>query len=88
MVADVPIQTLCLPKINRKDIIEEWVLACLRILGIDFTEIKGIGITRTRDLASRLDNSSLCKLKYSCSEGILIPCGMPDEFPKCTFIEC
>ncbi len=55
MVADVPIQTLCLPKTIEKILLNNGFLRVYELLGIDFTEIKGIGITRARDLASRLE---------------------------------
>lgn len=55
MAGDAPIETLCLPKV-----IENALLAhgCLRIYDLfdcNFTEIKGLGISRIRDLTSCLD---------------------------------
>ena len=55
MAGDAPIETLCLPKV-----IENALLAhgCFRIYDLfdcDFTEVKGLGISRIRDLTSCLD---------------------------------
>lgn len=55
MAADAPIGILCLPKS-----IENILLAngCLRVYDLfdrDFTEIKGFGEARSRDLTARLD---------------------------------
>lgn len=55
LAADAPIEILCLPKT-----IETLLIAanCLRVYDLinrDLTEIKGLGETRIRDLASRLD---------------------------------
>ena len=54
MVADVPIQTLCLPKTIETILLREGILAGLRIRS--GREIKGIGVTE--GLTARLDQSS------------------------------
>ena len=55
MASDAPIGILCLPTV-----IENALLAhgCLRIYDLfdcDFTEVKGLGVRRIRDLTARLD---------------------------------
>lgn len=55
MVADVPIQTLCLPKTIETLLLKQGFLRVYELIGTDLTKIKGIGVTRARDLTTRLD---------------------------------
>lgn len=55
MGADVPIGVLCLPKTTEKVLVKQGFLRVYDLLDVDFTEIKGIGDSRRRDLASSLN---------------------------------
>lgn len=55
MASDAPIEILCLPPIIEKALLTH---GCLRIYDLfdrDFTEVKGLGIARIRDLTTCLD---------------------------------
>lgn len=55
MSADVPIEVLCLPKVIENILINEGWLRVYDLFNRDFTKIKGFGVTRIRDLTTRLD---------------------------------
>ena len=55
MAADGPIEVMCLPRQIEKILIENGFLRIYDLFNRDFTEIKGLGIIRIRDLTSRLD---------------------------------
>jgi hypothetical protein len=55
MVADVPIETLCLPKTVQTILLKNGFRRVFELIDLDLTEIKGIGVLRARDLASRLN---------------------------------
>lgn len=55
MATDAPIQILCLPKPIENALLSNGLLRIYDILDMDFTKVKGLGIRRIRDLASRLD---------------------------------
>ena len=55
MVADVPIQTLCLPKTIETILLRQGFLRVYELIGTDLAKIKGIGVIRARDLTARLD---------------------------------
>lgn len=57
LACDAPIETLCLPKSMETILITQGFLRIYDLLdgNMDFTKIKGFGIIRSRDLASRLD---------------------------------
>ncbi len=55
MGADVPIGVLCLPKTTEKVLVKQGFLRVYDLLDVDFTEIKWIGDSRRRDLASSLN---------------------------------
>jgi hypothetical protein len=54
-LGDAPIETLCLPKATEKLLINEGCLRVYDLFDRDFTKIKGFGVTRIRDLTSRLN---------------------------------
>ncbi len=53
--ADAPIEILCLPKGLENILISNDFLRVYDLFNLDFTKIKGIGIYRSRYLATRLD---------------------------------
>lgn len=53
--ANVPIGVLCLPKAIEKVLARNNILRVYDLIGLDLTEIKGLGPARTSLLASRLD---------------------------------
>lgn len=55
MAADAPIGILCLPKIIENALLDHGLLRIYDLFDCDFTKIKGLGISRVRDLTSRLD---------------------------------
>lgn len=55
MSADMPIGVLCLPSTTEKILIKQGFLRVYDLLNVDFTEIKGIGSVRRRDLTASLD---------------------------------
>lgn len=53
--ADVPIQTLCLPKRLEKILRTHGLIRVYDLIGFDFGKIKGLGDKGIRVLTSRLD---------------------------------
>jgi hypothetical protein len=51
--ADAPIEVLCLPKTIEKILLDAGCLRVYDLFDMDFTEIKGLGPVRIRDLTSR-----------------------------------
>ena len=61
MSADAPIETLCLPKTIQTILQRNGFLRIYDIMDCDFTEIKGLGEVRIRDLTTRLNEFlSIC----------------------------
>lgn len=61
MAADAPLGILCLPKVIEKALLDHGCLRVYDLFNLDFTEVKGLGETRIRDLTSRLDQFiSMC----------------------------
>jgi len=55
MMGDAPLGVLCLDKAVETCLINHGCLRVYDIFNMDFTEVKGLGVTRIRDLTSRLD---------------------------------
>lgn len=55
MEADVPIQCLCLPKIIENKLIGAGCLRVYDVFDLDFSKIKGLGISRQAIISSSLD---------------------------------
>ena len=55
MAADAPISILCLPTAIENALLAHGCLRIYDLFNIDFTEIKGLGVTRIRDLTACLD---------------------------------
>ena len=55
MAADAPIEVLCLPKAIEHVLIAHGCLRVYDLLDMDFTEVKGLGKARSRDLTSCLN---------------------------------
>ena len=55
MGADAPISILCLPKTIENILATNGCLRVYDLFDRDFTEIKGLGESRIRDLTARLD---------------------------------
>lgn len=55
MAADAPLGVLCLPKVIETALLGHGCLRIYDLFNLDFTEVKGLGVTRIRDLTSRLD---------------------------------
>ena len=55
MAADAPIGILCLPKATEKSLINHGCLRVYDLFNCDFTEIKGLGVTRIKRLTACLD---------------------------------
>lgn len=55
MYGDAPIEVLCLPKVIETVLINNGCLRVYDLFNRDLAEIKGIGNTRVRQLAARLD---------------------------------
>ena len=55
MLADAPIQVLNLPTSVEKILLNEGFLRIYDLFNVDFVKIKGLGITRIRNLTSSLD---------------------------------
>jgi len=55
LLGDAPIESLCLPKQLEKLLINDGCLRVYDLFDRDFTKIKGLGVTRIRDLTSRLN---------------------------------
>ena len=55
MASDAPLSVLCLPKTIENALLAHGYLRIYDLFNCDFTEIKGLGVTRIRDLTTRLD---------------------------------
>ncbi len=55
MAADAPIAVLCLPAVTENILISNGLLRVYDLFNVDFFKIKGLGVTRIRDLTSRID---------------------------------
>lgn len=55
LAADAPISVLCLPKSLENILIRNNFLRVYDLLNMDFTKIKGLGVARSRYLATSLD---------------------------------
>jgi hypothetical protein len=55
MAADAPISILCLPRVIENALLAHGCLRVYDLLNCDFTEIKGLGAVRIRNLTARLD---------------------------------
>jgi hypothetical protein len=55
MLADAPIEILCLPQATEKILLDQGFLRIYDLFNIDLIEIKGIGIVRVKQLAASLD---------------------------------
>ena len=55
LVADAPIEILCLPKAVEQILLDNGLLRVYDLFDVDFVKIKGLGVTRIKDLTSRLD---------------------------------
>jgi len=55
MAADAPIAILCLPSATETILVGAGFLRVYDLFNVDFTKVKGLGVIRIRDLATRLD---------------------------------
>ena len=55
MLADAPIQILCLKPNVETILLNEGFLRIYDLFDVDLTKVKGLGIARIRDLTARLD---------------------------------
>lgn len=55
MAADAPIEILCLPNVIQNALIAHGCLRIYDLFNVDFTEVKGLGIRRIRELTTCLD---------------------------------
>ncbi len=55
LATDAPIEVLGLPKSIETILINNDLLRVYELLNVDFTKIKGLGVRRCRDLATRLN---------------------------------
>lgn|SRR5574338_965381 len=55
MAADAPIEILCLPAAIQKVLINEGFLRIYDLFDVDLIKIKGLGVIRTKQLATSLD---------------------------------
>ena len=55
MLADAPIQVLCLNPRVEMILLNEGFLRIYDLFDVDLTKVKGLGIARIRDLTARLD---------------------------------
>lgn len=55
MLADAPIQILCLTPITEKVLLDQGFLRIYDLFNVDLIEIKGIGVARARNLTACLD---------------------------------
>ena len=53
--ADVPIEVLCLPAVINKSLADHGLFRVYDLFDCDFTKVKGLGVTRIRDLTARLN---------------------------------
>lgn len=55
LAADAPIEVLCLPKPIESALLANGCLRIYDVFNMDFTKIKGLGVTRIRHLTASLD---------------------------------
>ncbi len=55
MTGDAPISILCLPKQIESALSNHGCLRIYDLFNLDFTKVKGLGVSRVRDLTARLD---------------------------------
>jgi hypothetical protein len=55
MLADAPIEVLCLPSVLEKILLDQGFLRVYDLFDVNFVEVKGIGVVRGKQLATRLD---------------------------------
>lgn len=55
MLADAPLQVLCLPTIIETILLDSGILRIYDLFDVDLTEIKGLGVVRLRQLTTSLD---------------------------------
>ena len=55
MAADAPIETLCLPSEIEKILTNQGFLRVYDLFNVDLIKVKGLGVVRVKQLASRLD---------------------------------
>lgn len=55
MAADAPLEILCLPPAIHKALLNHGCLRVYDVFDLDFTKVKGLGVTRIRDLTACLD---------------------------------
>ncbi len=55
MAGDAPLGVLCLPRVIETILIRNGVRRVYDLFSMDFTKIKGLGVTRRRDLTSSLN---------------------------------
>jgi hypothetical protein len=55
MLADAPIEVLCLPSTTEKILLDHGFLRIYDLFDVDLVKIKGIGVARVRHLTSSLD---------------------------------
>lgn len=55
LMADAPIEVLCLNPIIQKILIDQGFLRIYDLFNVDFVKIKGLGVARIRELTSGLD---------------------------------
>lgn len=55
LACDAPIEVMCLPKAIENILLSNGFKRIYDLFDMDFTEIKGLGVARSRDLATSLD---------------------------------
>ena len=55
MVADAPIEVLCLSKSLEKILLDNGLLRVYDLFDVDFVKIKGLGVSRIKELTTRID---------------------------------
>lgn len=55
MATDAPIEILCLPTSIEKALLEHGLIRIYDLFDVDFTKVKGLGVTRIRHLTTCLD---------------------------------
>lgn len=55
MAADAPLEILCLPNTIQNALLAHGCLRVYDLFDMDFTEVKGLGVRRIRDLTACLD---------------------------------
>lgn len=55
MLADAPIEVLCLPSTTEKILLDQGLLRIYDLFDLDLVKIKGIGVVRVKQLTASLD---------------------------------